>query len=226
MDEILSSIRQIIADDDAAGQNRRPGAAGVPDNNSPAPVAQARPVPANAVPRFDDDADEDVEAPLPLSREQIVPRENAPAAAAPAQPAAQPMSFEALVESRAAQLQREEPKLVHSEDVAFVPEPAPSRPEPVAARPEPVRAESPLPDPKLSSDLAEQLLDTTTGSAVRHTFARLQSVGVGTQGLTIEAMIRDMLRPMLKDWLDENLPSVVERMVEREIARVSRGGSP
>ena len=81
-----------------------------------------------------------------------------------------------------------------------------------------------MPDPTLSSDMAEQLLEPATDAAVQHTFvAARQHVAVGMPGVTIEDMMRDMLRPMLKEWLDENLPSVVERMVEKEIARISRG---
>ena len=80
-----------------------------------------------------------------------------------------------------------------------------------------------MPDPTLSSDIAEELLEPTTNAAVRANFSRLSNLGLGNHGLTIEAMMRDMLRPMLKEWLDENLPSVVERMVEKEIARISRG---
>ena len=81
-----------------------------------------------------------------------------------------------------------------------------------------------MPDPMLSSDIADELLEPTTNAAVRANFSKLTNLGLGNHGLTIETMMRDMLRPMLKEWLDENLPSVVERMVEKEIARISRGG--
>ena len=39
----------------------------------------------------------------------------------------------------------------------------------------------------------------------------------------LEDLVREMLRPMLKAWLDDNLPGMVERMVRAEIERVSRG---
>ena len=80
-----------------------------------------------------------------------------------------------------------------------------------------------MPDPTLSAEMAEQLLEPTTQSAVKHAFSRLGSLSMAGSGTTLEGMLRDMLRPMLKEWLDENLPAVVERMVEKEIARVSRG---
>ena len=80
-----------------------------------------------------------------------------------------------------------------------------------------------MPDPTLSADIADELLEPATNAAVRANFARLNNLGIGNGGITLEAMMREMLRPLLKDWLDEHLPAVVERMVEKEIARVSRG---
>ena len=82
---------------------------------------------------------------------------------------------------------------------------------------------SPLPDPTLSADIAEELLEPATKAAVRSTFSRLNGLSAVAPGITLEDLIRDMMRPMLKEWLDENLPAVVERMVEKEIERVSRG---
>ena len=80
-----------------------------------------------------------------------------------------------------------------------------------------------MPDPRLSADIAEELLEPATNAAVRANFSRISNLGLGNPGVTIESMMREMLRPMLKDWLDEHLPAVVERMVEKEIGRISRG---
>jgi uncharacterized protein len=235
MDEILSSIRQIIADDDAAGAPRRPS-------------IQAAPPPMQAAPaHLDGDRDlsdmlDDIE-PLALSPSQIVEDDD------------DGLSFDSILadtESR----DQPGPTLVEAEDVSFsidedLPsfDPAPSRqpeaevvaftPPPVelprvpfeqprpqveALRPQPSIAQAaPLPDPTLTAEIAEELLEPATKAAVRGSIGKLSSLGVGNPGLTIESMMRDMLRPMLKEWLDENLPAVVERMVEKEIARVSRG---
>lgn len=38
---------------------------------------------------------------------------------------------------------------------------------------------------------------------------------------TLEGLVREMLRPMLKEWLDANLPTLVEGMVAKEIARIT-----
>lgn len=262
MDEILSSIRQIIADDDAAGVPRRPTIQAAPP---PMEAAPARPV--DSLDRDLSDMLEDIE-PLALSAAQIVDQDaadvgdfsfdsiladtaldDAPTAAAPAlvdpddisfspdsddaddglpsfdpppmrapQPTAAPVA--------AAPRLKVAPKPEPEPEPAFDPEPAfEPAPEPVqAARPQPSIAQAaPMPDPTLSSDMADQLLEPATQAAVRSSITRLNGLGLGNASATIESLMRDMLRPMLKEWLDENLPSVVERMVEKEISRISRG---
>ncbi len=39
----------------------------------------------------------------------------------------------------------------------------------------------------------------------------------------IEAMLGEMMRPIVRKWLGDNLPTLVERLVREEIERVSRG---
>ncbi|MVS97995.1 DUF2497 domain-containing protein [Devosia marina] len=252
MDEILSSIRQIIADDDAAGAPRRPSAQSAPP---PMQAAPAKPL-GDQDDRDLSDMLDDIE-PLALSPSQIIEEGED----------ADGFSFDSILADTES-AETEAPRLVEAEDVTFdaeddLPsfEPAPARelpadppapaaksapepavqpepepePEPAfdpeleaAPEPEPVieepvaQAES-LPDPTLTTDMADQLLEPATRAAVRGSIGKLSALGIGNPGLTIEAMMRDMLRPMLKEWLDENLPAVVERMVEKEIARVSRG---
>jgi cell pole-organizing protein PopZ len=217
MDEILSSIRQIIADDDAGAAPRKPATPPPPPARSfvpqPAPVRPVQPEP------------EPEPEPLALSPEQIL-RDTA------AEDEAKPgLSFSELL-GNATPAPSLDASLVDPDDIAFdveEPEPAPvftPPPRPAFERPapRPVAAAAPMPDPTLSAEIAEQLLEPTTQSAVKSTFAKLSGLQtVGSGGMTIEDMMRDMLRPMLKEWLDENLPAVVERMVEKEIARVSRG---
>jgi uncharacterized protein len=38
---------------------------------------------------------------------------------------------------------------------------------------------------------------------------------------TLEALVSELLRPMLKQWLDSNLPTMVESIVAKEIARIT-----
>ncbi|MBL8595542.1 MAG: DUF2497 domain-containing protein [Devosia sp.] len=217
MDEILSSIRQIIADDDAGAAPKKPV---MP---APAPARSFVPQPA---PRPVEPEPE----PLALSSEQIL-RDTA------AEDGAKPgLSFSELL-GGSAPAPELDATLIDPDDISFEPEeppapvfaPPPRAAAPAYERPAPrpaasVAVAAPMPDPSLSADLAEELLEPTTQSAVKSTFARLSGLSTVTSGVTIEDMMRDMLRPMLKEWLDENLPAVVERMVEKEIARVSRGG--
>lgn len=42
----------------------------------------------------------------------------------------------------------------------------------------------------------------------------------------IEAMLSDLVRPIVRTWLADNLPSLVERLVREEIERVSQGRKP
>jgi len=202
MDEILSSIRQIIADDDASAV-RKPA---VPPLAPPRSFAPVPPRPSEP------------EA-LALSAEQILRETAADDDAGPG------MSFNELIGNEA----DTSVGLVDPDDIAFdiAPEPvAPPRAAPAYERPRPasVAHAAPLPDPRLTSDMAEQLLETTTQSVINRSFSRLTNLSTVGSNVTIEEMMRDMLRPMLKEWLDENLPAMVERMVEQEIARVSRGG--
>jgi uncharacterized protein len=243
MDEILSSIRQIIADDDAAVAPRKPAP-------PPAATVAAAPPPRPVMPPM---------APLPAAARAPEPLALTPAQMLrevedepePAPTAA--LSFADILGSDDApatpEAVEDAPPLVDPEDVAFevddadpmaafsapMDEPvaaAPIMPTPVPrfAPPPPMRpapsaaAAAPMPDPTLSADLAEQLLAPTTNAAVKHTFAKLNGVSMVGAGVTLDALMREMLRPMLKEWLDENLPTLVERMVEKEIARISRGG--
>lgn len=223
MDEILSSIRQIIADD--SGPASRPVLTQV--------------VPTVPEPEGDTmsgfGTDDEEEAPLTLSASQMLD----PPPAAPAEA----VDFSALMEELPQPAGNDdEPEFVDPEDISFASEleteivAVDPEPMPVAApvaplqdaipvprfRPTAAQA-APMPDPDLSRDIAEQLLEPATSSAARANFAKLNNLGLGNSGLTIETMMREMLRPMLKEWLDEHLPTVVERMVEREISRISRG---
>ncbi|WP_052153228.1 DUF2497 domain-containing protein [Devosia sp. LC5] len=253
MDEILSSIRQIIADDDAAGVPRRPAIQAAPPPMQAAPAVPA-PGPLD---RDLSDMLDDIE-PLALSTTQIVDDEEdeglsfddiladtenhvAPRMAA-ATPMVEPDDVTFAAEESIPELPAFNPP--PSARAPFTPDPEPARaapgpvraapepePEPVdaALEPEPLRPRpslaqtAPLPDPTLTAEMAEELLEPATKAAVRNSITRLTGLGIGNPGATIESLMRDMLRPMLKEWLDENLPSVVERMVEKEIARISRG---
>lgn len=205
MDEILSSIRQIIADDDAGLAPRKPAVA----------------TPAVRMPPRAPEPE-----PLALSAEQILRDAAEDDSAGPG------LSFDEILGQGGMGSVSGGPSLVDPEDIAFEMEeepvarqaPAFHIPERSAPKPAPVAQAAPMPDLSLSDDMAEQLLEPTTEAAVRSTLGRITNVTTVASGVTIEQLMRDMLRPMLKEWLDENLPAMVERIVEQEIARASRGG--
>jgi cell pole-organizing protein PopZ len=70
---------------------------------------------------------------------------------------------------------------------------------------------------------AQQMLSRSTVSAVESAFNSLANTVLSNNARTLEDLVREMLRPMLKSWLDDNLPGLVERIVKAEIERVSRG---
>jgi cell pole-organizing protein PopZ len=70
---------------------------------------------------------------------------------------------------------------------------------------------------------AAQILSHSTVSAVETAFNSLATTVLSNNARTLEDLVKEMLRPMLKSWLDDNLPGLVERIVKTEIERVSRG---
>lgn len=70
----------------------------------------------------------------------------------------------------------------------------------------------------------EPLLSSATATSVASHFEALAtSMFIKEQGL-LQQYAQEMMRPMLKQWLDDNLPTIVERLVRAEIERVARGG--
>ena len=67
------------------------------------------------------------------------------------------------------------------------------------------------------------LVSSATSAAVDSAFNALAQTVLVQNARTLEDLVREMLRPMLKVWLDDNLPGLVERLVRAEIERVSRG---
>jgi cell pole-organizing protein PopZ len=193
MEEILASIRRIIADDDAtkspppaeptkAAPASKPGAP-APRPPQPAPLRAAEPEPkapdfGNGSPEPDSAVEDQSADILELTESMAAP---APAASAAPQfrtiDGASDVSFDDSAER---------------------------------AVPEPVGQES-------------QLISRSTRAAVDSAFNSLAQTVLVQNARTLEDLVREMLRPMLKSWLDENLPGLVERLVRAEIERVSRG---
>jgi cell pole-organizing protein PopZ len=81
------------------------------------------------------------------------------------------------------------------------------------------------PSPATQAPLSEDaLVSPATDAAVSAAFDTLVASRFLHSNELISDMVHEMLRPMLKAWLDDNLPILVERLVRAEIERVARGG--
>ena len=236
MEEILASIRRIIADDQEVAK---------------APEAEPRraePVIEAPEPSFEDPfealapeqaTEEDVldladlppikpvepaEAPKPVPSALAEPIDFDASAAdisfREIEPEAEDLGDSPSVETAADfDLAEEEPASV--EPLSEPPPPPPSpRPEPLSFR----EAPPPPPPPPPPAEDRDHLLSRATDASVSQAFNFLAHTVLTSNARTLEDLVREMLRPMLKDWLDDNLPTVVERLVRAEIERVSRGG--
>jgi uncharacterized protein len=210
MEEILASIRRIIADDDA---NKTPPPRASeppkvqPEPPPPQPVFSAPPSAAQPRPRVEPEPRPMMEAPSPLDPATVVDEASdildltesmaAPMPPPPANPPAGAMP------NPAAQFRT----IDGSSDVGF--DEASERLAASHAAP--------------GSEERGQLISGTTSAAVDSAFNALAQTVLVQNARTLEDLVREMLRPMLKTWLDDNLPGMVERLVRAEIERVSRG---
>jgi len=232
MEEILASIRRIIADDEAKPAEKTAGLAASAGSASPgaAPPA-AKPAAMTDIP------------PSSIAAAQSAP------ARAPAPPAATNSQddIDAMLAGLDATTSEAEvrPPLPDgdvfelTDEMALPdPQPAPFRtvePEDdlefneTAAISAPPRAQHRQPafepPPLYESPAAppQQMLSRATVSAVESAFNTLANTVLSNNARTLEDLVKEMLRPMLKSWLDDNLPGLVERIVKAEIERVSRG---
>jgi cell pole-organizing protein PopZ len=200
MEEILASIRRIIAEDDSDKSAQRPAeSAGVELNPDAAP---APPEAERAV--------EESRSPSPP--ESPAARTGARSGSAKA---ARSSTVLDLTEPMASFQTRSAVPAVDS-SLASVP-PAPVD-QAVASEAVPVTQSGGTQD-----DEHGGLMSTTTSAAVDSAFNALAQTVLVHNARTLEDLVREMLRPMLKVWLDDNLPGMVERLVRAEIERVSRG---
>jgi uncharacterized protein len=206
MEEILASIRRIIADDDASKSVQRvaeppkpaPRPAPPPMREEPEPEpepsvpeveAKELPEPVASMPEPEDDQASDI---LDLTESMAAPEFHE----TPVPPPAAPTQFR---------------KIEAFSDVSFddAEQPKPAMPT--------VNASG------LRSRAENGLLSSATSAAVDSAFNTLAQTVLVQNARTLEDLVREMLRPMLKAWLDDNLPGMVERLVRAEIERVARG---
>ena len=240
MEEILASIRRIIADDEAKPPAaEKPAAAAAPakpEKPAAAPAAKA-PVMNDIPPPA---------TPAPAAKAAPPPAPAKPAAPPPAPPPAPAASnsqddIDALLNGLDEATSPEEirPPLPDGEvfeltDEMAVPEPPPqSSFQTIEPRDDLEFTETAAramnrqlafePPPFETTPPAQQILSRSTVSAVESAFNTLANTVLSNNARTLEDLVKEMLRPMLKSWLDDNLPGLVERIVKAEIERVSRG---
>jgi len=241
MEEILASIRRIIADDEAKPAVEKPSSPAVaakPEKPAaPAPAAKA-PVMNNIPPSA---------IPTAAAAKAAPPVKPAPPPPAPPPAAAAVSNSQDDIDAMLAGLDEAtseaeirpalpEVEVFELTDDMAVPEPPPQpsfkKVEPQddlefsemaaakamhrrpAFEPPPFESEAPAP---------QQILSRSTVSAVESAFNSLANTVLSNNARTLEDLVKEMLRPMLKSWLDDNLPGLVERIVKAEIERVSRG---
>jgi cell pole-organizing protein PopZ len=247
MEEILASIRRIIADDEA-----KPTAAEKPSSPAAAPAKPEKP--AAAAPAAKPVMNDIPPSAIPVTQaaakvaapaiKPAPPPVTPPAAAGPA-PSNSQDDIDALLSGldEATSPAEIRPPLPDGDVFELTDEMAlPDPPQPSFNKIEPkddleftetaaAKAvhrqpafEPPLP-PRESPAAAQPqaILSHSTVSAVESAFNTLANTVLSNNARTLEDLVKEMLRPMLKSWLDDNLPGLVERIVKAEIERVSRG---
>jgi cell pole-organizing protein PopZ len=243
MEEILASIRRIIADDEAKPATaEKPAALEAPKKPEPAKAAAPQPIaPVTKAPVMSN------------TTPSAIPTAQAAAKVAPAPKPPAPVvsnsqdDIDAMLASLDAATPEpevrpppppppEEEVFELTDDMVLPTPPPPTNfrkvepdqdlefAEAVAASERPRRAA--LDPPSYDSPAApptRQILSPSTVSAVESAFNSLANTVLSNNARTLEDLVKEMLRPMLKSWLDDNLPGLVERIVKAEIERVSRG---
>jgi hypothetical protein len=250
MEEILASIRRIIADDEAkppaAEKPVVAAAPAKPEKPPAAPPAKApamKEAPPPAAPPAPPPA---AKAPAPAPKAAPPPKPAPPPAPPPPAPAAASNSqddIDALLNGLDEVTTPEEirPPLPEADvfeltDEMAVEVPEPEPPQPAFRKVDPqddvefaetaaTRYRQPAFEPPAleSSSPSQPMLSRSTVSAVESAFNTLANTVLSNNARTLEDLVKEMLRPMLKSWLDDNLPGLVERIVKAEIERVSRG---
>jgi uncharacterized protein len=204
MEEILASIRKIIADDETkplpapVKQSATPAAPApkpAPAARAAPPVEAPRQPPAPAAVPHDDDIDAELAA---FDAEMKDPSDGAADVLELTEAMrSRPPAFDAIAGH---------PDVVFDESRDS---------EDAQAAPPPLRAHA--------GGVEGPLLSSRTAAAVDTAFNSLAHTVLVQNSRTLEDLVREMLKPMLKGWLDDNLPKMVERLVRAEIERVSRG---
>ena len=245
MEEILASIRRIIADDDVkpeaaaapapAPPPKAPAVSAVPKpapapppKPAPAPAAKApepKPAPAPAAPpaAAASNGQDDIDA-LLAGLDADTSEEEVRGTAEPAAAQAEEDVLELTEQMEVAEEEPQSFKTIQDHDDIEFSEAAEKPAEPRAKAPPHIPA-PPVRAFEESEPVAPQqpLMSAQTATVVNSAFNSLAQTVLSSNARTLEDLVKEMLRPMLRSWLDDNLPGLVEKIVRAEIERVSRG---
>jgi uncharacterized protein len=203
MDEILASIRRIIADDDPG---QVPPRGSEPQFSSPPRAADPQSAPDRPA----------VRAPAPPPPERTTREDEIDSMLAHLQAATR--------SAHSAEEPGASPEMIAAEPTSRLPISDDRQDLPFEDRSSGPPAPRPAEDSRPAPGVGERgLLSGQAAAAVDSAFNALAHTVQVRNGRTLEDFVGELLRPMLKTWLDENLPTMVERLVHAEIERVSRG---
>ena len=210
MEEILSSIRRIIADEEAHADGADDDELGAAEARSEAMGDEAEGLARAA--EDDEDSEEDVLELTRVVREsgEVVELQTERSSSDPAFEESEPAgpAFAGYGADQEVALADREPGSVteHAPQIE----------------------DNPVPSEKARNS---ELVSGSVATMATGAFAKLsqalqrtpeeESVADGS-GRTVEQFVEDIARPMLKEWLDEHLPAIVERLVQKEIQKISR----
>ena len=194
MEEILSSIRRIINEDDAPAEAAAPA-----PEPAPAPAPEPASVDQSGIDDIFGDAGDDDDGADVL---ELTDRIDEPSGG----------TDPAIGDDDLMIVDREDD---FDEVIAEAPEPAPA-PAPAV--------EPDFDFDEVEADVEDAIMSAPAASAAMGSFHTLaDTIRISDEeGRTLEGVVRALLRPMLKDWLDTNLPAIVDEKVQAEIDRVSR----
>jgi cell pole-organizing protein PopZ len=209
MEEILSSIRRIIADEETDDKSGGDDELGTTEAGSEALGTGADTLARAAA--DDDDADEDV---LELTK---VVRDTG-----------EVIDFQGERASADAAWDDDEARHDDAQPLQVAPaDPIPE--EPVGTSRDPIERKDQVVHNEPAR--ASELMSAATASVAGGAFAKLSEALQRTpeaesvadsSGRTVEQFFEDIARPILKEWLDANLPAIVERLVQKEIQKIAR----
>lgn len=210
IEEILTSIRQIISDDDEEGGEDAPAEEKVLDMSEE----------AEEVPEYT--PDEEVEENVPEYTPDEEPEENIPEYTPDEEPEEAPIPAAEPEEEEVVELTEPAEEEPVEEEAAIEVDLQEAEPEPEI--PAPAVAEEDIPDIDLTDATEEEsvLTDNARSAAIDGFSELAKHTAVEYNGITLEEIVRTELNPLLKVWLDKNLPDMIERLVREELEKISK----